>query len=124
MQKESGSANGVKCAVGRARTNRLLSRLAPVMLMVLAACGTTWHHANRTDAEAAADHRTCAQQAQELVLVRAGVSRTDYRAYEPHSAGSLRRGETPMELHERSQTTTSYNDQFERCMRSKGYSKD
>lgn len=124
MQKQSGPANRVKCAIPRVGGTWIGRLFVPAILIALSACGTTWHHATKTGAVAATDERRCAQQAQEAVLIRSGIPRTEYGAHAPQSSGSLERGESPMELHQRSQTTNDYNKQFERCMRSKGYSKD
>lgn len=124
MLKQSGPANGVKCAVLGMSSVRTSALIASIALIALSGCGTVWHHAHKSGADASADERTCARRAQEAVLIRSGIPRTEYGARPAQSSGSLERGETPMELHERSQTTTAYNKQFESCMRSKGYSKD
>ena len=124
MLKQSGPANGVKCAVKSARGAWASRFLVPAVFVALSACGTTWQHARKSGLEAAADERTCARSAQEAVLIRSGIPRTEYGAHAPHSTGSLERGESPMELHQRSKTTTDYNEQFGRCMRSKGYAKN
>jgi hypothetical protein len=124
MLKQSGPANGVKCTVPGMSSVRASVLTMFVTLISLSACGTVWQHASKSGAVATADERTCARRAQEAVLIRAGIPRTEYGARPAQSSGSLERGESPMELHERSQTTTAYNKQFESCMRSKGYSKD
>lgn len=124
MLKQSGPANRVKYAVTGVLSMRSAGLMMSAALLALAACGTVWHHAHKSSAEAAADERACARSAQEIVLTRSGTPRTEYGAATGPSSGSLNRGESPMELHERSQTTTAYNKQFESCMRTKGYSKD
>lgn len=124
MLKQSGPANRVKYASASLLSLRSTGLIITAAMLGLTACGTVWHHAHKFSAEAAADERTCARNAQETVLTRSGTPRTEYGAPTGPSSGSLNRGESPMELHERSQSTTAYNKQFESCMRSKGYSKD
>ncbi len=124
MLKQSGPANRVKHAVAGAPNLRAIGLIMTASLLALTACGTVWNHARKSSAETAADERACARSAQEVVLTRSGTPRTEYGAPTGPSSGSMNRGESPMELHERSQTTTAYNKQFESCMRTKGYSKD
>ena len=124
MLKQSGPANRVKCAVAGRNSRRVSIAIVPAVFLALTACGSVWHHANKSALNAAADERACARYAEETVLVRTGTPRTEYSARSVQPPASLNRGESPMELHERSQTTMAYNREFESCMRAKGYSKD
>ena len=123
MLKQSGPVNGVKPAVtsgGTACTSAIIMALA---LFALTACGSVWHNAHKSALDAASDERSCAREAEETVMTRAGTARTEYGARPAQSSASLNRGESPMELHERSQTTMAYNREFESCMKAKGYTR-
>ena len=122
--KQSGPANGVKSAKASALGISFPKLFLPAVLLALTACSSVWTHKHKSGAESALDERACAQNAQETVLIRLGTPRNQYGAPLGPSASNLNRGESPMELHKRSQTTTAYNTYFERCMRTKGYSKD
>ncbi|MEQ9447769.1 MAG: hypothetical protein RLN70_02560 [Rhodospirillaceae bacterium] len=123
MRKQSGPAIGVKSEMRFGGFGARAAAAAVLVQLVLAACGTTWHHPNRSGARVEADERACAREAENTVLLRTNTPRTEYgRSSTPTGGATL--GETPMELHDRSQTTTAYRREFESCMRGKGYSKD
>lgn len=124
MLKQPGPANWVKGAVTSAGGNRLAKLVVPAVLVMLTACGSVWTHTHKSEAESEVDEQTCAHKAQETVLTGLGTSRNQYGAPLRPSESNLNRGESPMELHKRSQTTTAYNKYFENCMRTKGYSRD
>lgn len=92
------------------------------MLAVTAGCASTWTHPRKQGAEAAADERECSQRAEEAALMRAGRQRATYGASLDPNPG-MSRGETPMQMLDRTQTQDDYGRDFENCMTSKGYSK-
>ena len=92
-------------------------------LGLLSACGTAWHNAAKSPQEAKADERVCAGEAEDTALTRASRQRVDYGAKSPVQPG-MQRGETPMQLVDRTRTEDTYRRDFESCMRSKGYSQD
>jgi hypothetical protein len=92
-------------------------------LGLLSGCGTAWNNANKSPQEAKADARVCAAEAEETALARASRQRVDYGATSPTQPG-MRRGETPMQLVDRTRTEDTYQRDFGSCMRSKGYTQD
>lgn len=118
VAKQTGRANLVKSA------RIIASRsLAVGALALLAACASTWHSASKNPQEAKADQRLCAAEAEETALTRASRQRVEYGA-PPSVMPGLNRGETPMQLVDRSRTEDTYTRDFESCMRSKGYSQN
>ena len=117
MAKQTGPAYAVK-----SRLAARLARLAVVCAVtaVLAACASAWHNPHKNAQEAAADEKACSADAEHTALARAARQKEDYGMRQPPMPG-LNRGETPMQLHDRVGTEDTFNDQFERCMTSKGY---
>ena len=120
MAKQTGRVGAVKCA-SRAALIQILALGAGLGL--LSACGTPWHSASKSPQEAKADARLCATEAEETALARASRQRVDYGSTSPTQPG-MRRGETPMQLVDRTRTEDTYQRDFESCMRSKGYTQD
>jgi len=118
VAKQTGRAYLVKSARKAAQRGLAVGALA-----LLAACASTWHNASKSPQEAKADQRVCAAEAEETALTRASRQRVDYGA-PPSVMPGLNRGETPMQLIDRSRTEDTYTRDFESCMRSKGYSQD
>jgi hypothetical protein len=119
VAKQSGRGCGVKSACRRA----LMHFVAAGTVLSLTACASTWHNPNKGPQEAAADQQVCAAEAEETALTRAARQKVDYGSTSPVMPG-LNRGETPMQLQERSQIESTYTRDFESCMRSKGYAQD
>ena len=120
MAKQTGRGCGVKSAHGVALMHFVAMG---AVLGLTTACASTWHNAGKSPQEAAADQRLCAAEAEETALTRAARQKVDYGRTSPVMPG-LNRGETPMQLQERSQIENTYTRDFESCMRSKGYSQD
>lgn len=120
MAKQTGRACAVKCASSTARTQ--VAVLA-VGLGLLSACGTPWQNPGKSPQQARADERICAAEAEETALTRAARQRVDYGSTSPTQPG-MRRGETPMQLVDRTRTEDTYQRDFASCMRSKGYTQD
>lgn len=113
---------GVGCKV---KSAKLLAGMrcaaAGAVLLLVSGCASTWHNSQKTPAEAKADEGICAAEAEDTALARAARQKVDYgRA--PNPVPGLNRGETPMQLQERSSTEGVYTREFESCMASKGYS--
>jgi len=114
VAKQTGPGYAVKGGVKLA--------LAGAVIVALSACaGTTWHHPHKVGQVASDDERACAQEAEETALQRSSKQRVEYGRPRPSSIPGLNRGETPMELLDRSTTEDTYRFEFESCMKSKGY---
>ena len=116
---------GPGCAVKGAKARTLAGLVAAgVLLASVSGCATTWHNAHKNAREAAADEKACAADAEDTALARSSRQRVDYGRARQNPTPGLNRGETPMQLVERSGTEDTYNREFERCMTSKGYTQD
>ncbi len=120
MAKQTGRGGAVKSA-SSATLMQIVA--AGAGLLLLSACGTSWHNAGKSPQEAKADARACSAEAEETALTRASRQRVDYGSTSPVQPG-MRRGETPMQLVDRARTQDTYQRDFESCMRSKGYTQD
>ncbi|MGE3333742.1 MAG: hypothetical protein AB7I36_08870 [Rhodospirillaceae bacterium] len=121
MAKQTGPLQAVKGnrrLLGRA----ILFAAGLGALAVIAGCASGWTHPRKQGAEAAADERECSQRAEENVLARIGRQRSTYGSSMDPNPG-MSRGETPMQMLDRTQTQDDYGRDFENCMTSKGYSK-
>ena len=118
--KQTGRDCGVK---GTEPARRILALLSIVLLSgsLLSACASTWINAGKTPQEAKADERTCSTEAEETALIRTKQQKVEYGVPSPIQPG-MNRGETPMQLVDRTRTEDTYTRDFESCMRSKGYS--
>jgi hypothetical protein len=111
---------GRRCAVKTARAIALIMSCAAGL--ALAGCaGEQWYNPRKSAQEASADEATCNARAEDAALIRARKQRADYRMPAPATEPGLSRGETPMELVDRNDTTKDFTKQFENCMTSKGY---
>jgi hypothetical protein len=91
--------------------------------LALAGCAEAqWYNPRKSAQEAKADEATCNARAEDAALLRAGKPRADYQIPGVSSTPGPSRGETPMQLVDRSGTTKDFGKQFENCMTSKGYS--
>ena len=117
MAKQSGRGCGVK-SVKRVVITWLAAGAA---LAQLSGCASTWHNPQRTPQEAKMDEQACAKEAEETTLTRSAQQKVEYgRNNGP--LPNLSRGETPMQLQQRSRTEDLYAREFESCMTGKGYS--
>jgi hypothetical protein len=121
VAKQTGPLQAVK---GKQRYLRqaILFAAGLSVLAVTAGCAGTWTHPRKQGAEAAADERECAQRSEENALARAGRQRATYGTPMDPNPG-MSRGETPMQMLDRTQTQDDYGRDFEGCMTSKGYSR-
>jgi acyl-CoA thioesterase len=121
MAKQTGPGYRVKGAVISA-----LSHGAAVCMLAaaLSACASSWHNARKTAQEAATDERLCSQDAEEAALARTARQRVDYGRTQPNPIPGMNRGETPMQMQERTHTEDVFNREFADCMTSKGYKQD
>ena len=102
---------------------------AACTLLGLAGCSTDhWHRTDKTPAETAADYKTCNDRAEEMTLTRAGQQRASYTARAtarppnglPTGTGA-NVGETPMQMHDRVATESTFDRDLRTCMTDKGY---
>lgn len=117
MAKQTGRGCGVKGVKSLA-----LQRLAAAgaVLALLSGCASTWHNAQRTPAEAKIDEQACATEAEDTTLTRTAQQKVEY-GRDASPLPNLSRGETPMQLMQRTKTEDVYTREFESCMTSKGY---
>lgn len=87
----------------------------------LTACTTRWENSKKSPEQAAADETACTQRAEQNALLRAGKPRVDYMFGRPNAMPGMSRGETPMEMVERTRTEGDYGRDFDGCMIAKGY---
>jgi hypothetical protein len=118
VAKQTGRAHLVKSA--RTIAQRII---AVGVFALLTACASTWHNAAKSPQEAKTDARVCAAEAEETALTRSNRQRVEYGA-PPSVMPGLNRGETPMQMVDRSRIEDTYTRDFESCMRSKGYSQN
>ncbi len=118
MAKQTGRGCGVKSA-----KSPVLKRLTAVgaALALLSSCASTWHNPQRTPQEAKIDEQACASEAEDITLTRSAQQKIDY-GRDASPLPNLSRGETPMQLMQRTKTEDVYTREFESCMSSKGYS--
>ncbi len=92
---------------------------------VLSGCAdTAWYNSHKNAQEAKADIAKCNAQAEDATLSRARRQRADYNPVPtPGTMPGLSRGETPVQLAERSSNERDFGRQLEDCMESKGYSR-
>ncbi len=121
MAKQTGRGCGVKGAT--APTMGRYMALA-TLLALISGCASTWHSPGKSADEAALDDKLCAAEAEETALARAARQKVDYGRTPPGTPPGLNRGETPMQLQERTRTEDTYTREFERCMSTKGYSRE
>jgi len=124
VAKQTGRECGVKSAVRAARFGITgLQILTAACLVSLAGCASTWMNPAKSPQEAKIDDRACSAEAEETALTRAAQQKVEYRKQSSIQPG-LNRGETPMQMVDRTRTEDTYTRDFESCMRSKGYSRD
>lgn len=124
MAKQTGRECGVKSAVRAARFGMAgLHFIAGAALICLAGCASTWINPAKSAQDAKADDRACSAEAEETALTRAAQQKVEYRKQSSIQPG-MNRGETPMQMVDRTRTEDTYTRDFESCMRSKGYSRD
>ncbi len=121
MAKQTGPLRAVK-GKQRVVARAIYLAIGLGVAFVTAGCASTWTHPRKQGPEAAADERECAQRAEENALARAGRQRSTYGTSMDPNPG-MSRGETPMQMLDRTQTRDDYSRDFEGCMTSKGYSK-
>lgn len=121
MAKQTGRGCGVKSP--RAV---VLAQFVAVgaLIAVVSGCASTWQSAGKSGEEVKADEKICAAGAEETALARAARQRMDYGRTQPYAPPGLNRGETPMQLQERSRTEDVYTREFVACMSTKGYTQD
>jgi len=112
-----GKQTGRGCAVKGAWL------FAAVTLTMLSACASPWVNSAKSPQETKADERTCVAEAEETALASASRQRVEYGRKSPVQPG-MSRGETPMEMVDRTRTENTYQRDFESCMRSKGYAQN
>ncbi len=116
---------GHGCGVKRAGAHPFIQYAAIwALLAAVAGCASTWSNPSKSIEEAAADEKLCASEAEEIALARAARQKVDYGRVPGNAMPGLNRGETPMQLQERSRTENTYAREFESCMRSKGFSQN
>ena len=94
------------------------------LIAVVSGCASTWYNPGKSREEAKADDKLCASEAEETALARAARQRMDYGRTQPYAPPGLNRGETPMQMQERSRTEDTYAREFVACMSTKGYTQD
>jgi hypothetical protein len=123
--KQTGPSYRVKDAVRLVMAGAALALAA----LTLAGCSTDhWHRTDKTPAETAADYKACNDRAEEITLTRAGQQRASYTARAaarppnglPTGTGA-NVGETPMQMHDRVATESTFDRDLRTCMTDKGY---
>lgn len=117
MAKQTGRGYAVKSAS--------MFVLGICAAALLSGCADdAWQNAHKSAQEAKADHDKCNAQAEDATLLRARRQRADYNPVPtPGTMPGLSRGETPVQLAERSSNERGFAQQFAACMESKGYSR-
>jgi len=119
VAKQTGRRCGVK---GSERPCLMQFAVAGALLALISGCASTWHNPGKSSQEASADEKLCAVEAEDTALTRAARQKVDYNQNRQGNLNAgLNRGETPMQLAERSRTVDVYSREFESCMRTKGY---
>ena len=93
--------------------------------LLLAGCADDgWRNARKSPQDVKADHEKCNAQAEDATLLRSRRQRADYNPLPaPGTQPGYYRGETPVQLADRSENERSFGQQFAECMESKGYSR-
>lgn len=101
----------------------MLGICALFLSSALAGCANDgWVNARKSAQDVKADHEKCNAQAEDATLLRARRQRADYNPVPtPGTMPGLSRGETPVQLAERSENERGFAQQFADCMESKGY---
>ncbi len=118
--KQTGPAQSVKRRdhVG-ARFGLDVMTTALAANFILASCTTTpWVQPGKTDKDLSRDLAACERDAETSTLAAKGTNRGDFPL--PNS-GSSKKGPSPLEFHDRSALSQSYDQAVERCMRAEGY---
>ena len=127
MPKQTGPQHGVK---GR---GWFAAALVVAATMTMSGCAEdNWYNSKKSPEEVKADTKACNNVAQEDTLQRRGKDRFTYGGSMPApqppntipTGQQQNLGETPMQLHDRVTTEKSFDNEFEQCMRDKGYTTD
>ena len=127
MPKQTGPQHGVK---GR---GWFTAALVVAATMTMFGCAEDhWYNSKKSPEEVKADTKACNDVAQEDTLQRRGKDRFNYGGSMPApqppntipTGQQQNLGETPMQLHDRVTTEKSFDNEFEQCMRDKGYTTD
>jgi len=99
--------------------------LFPVLAFVfgLSACAdTAWHQAGKNQRDMGNDLDACERKVEAATLAESGTSRGDYgMATRGPNATLDPRGLSPLQLKDKSDLASRYDDGVFRCMRAKGY---